>query len=209
MSKLGKQRSRWKIQRGLGLELPGLGKPGALERRPYPSGAHGMKPRKFSDYGLKLREKQKMLLHYGLREEQLKRFVKKAKRSPSTNWMDTLIGDLESRLDNLVFRLGFAPSIPSARQLVGHNHVLVNGKRMNIPSAIIKVGSQISLTPRAYQGVLFFHTKTHPRLEVPGFLERKIEGDLEVGILRSRPFAGDIPFAFEKNLVTEFYSKIN
>ena len=209
MSKLGTRRSRWKVQRASGVELPGLGKAGALERRPYPPGQHGTKRRKFSDYALRLKEKQKMLFHYVLREEQLRRFVRRAKSQTSGNWMDTLIGDLESRLDNLVFRLGFAPSIPAARQLVGHNHVLVNGKRLNISSAIIQLGDKISLTPKGSGSAGYLQAKSHPRLELPGFLAKETVGDQEIGTLRDRPDSEDIPFAFEKALVTEFYSKLN
>jgi small subunit ribosomal protein S4 len=207
MSKLGNKKSRWKVQRALSVELPGLGKPGALERRPYPPGQHGLRRRKFSDYALRLREKQKVLFHYLLREEQLKRFVKKAKSSPGTDWMDSLIGDLECRLDNIVFRLGFAPSIPAARQMVRHNHILVDGKRVNIPSYLVKVGSQISLTSRAYQSPNYLQARQAPRLILADFLRKETQGEHEVGILKDKPHAGDIPFPFEKNLVTEFYSK--
>ena len=208
MSKLGARRSAWKVQRALLCELPGLGKTGALERRPYPPGDHGMKRKKFSEYALRLREKQKILFHYGLREEQLKRFVRNAKSSPSTDWMDTLIGDLECRLDSVLFRLGFAPSIPAARQMIRHNHVLVNGKRLNIPSALVKVGFQITLVPKAYQSHSYLQAKERPRLLLPGFLGKQMVGDQEVGVLKDRPHSGDIPFEFEKSLVTEYYSKI-
>jgi small subunit ribosomal protein S4 len=208
MPKLGNKKSSWKVQRALGVELPGLGKAGALERRPYPPGQHGAKRRKFSEYGLRLREKQKVLFHYGLREEQLKRFVRKAKSSPATDWMDTLIGDLECRLDNLIFRLGFAPSIPAARQMARHNHVLVNGKRVNIPSYIVKVGSRIALTEKAYQSPNYIQARQRPRLLMADFLNKETVNGQEVGVLRVKPHAGDIPFEFEKSLVTEFYSKL-
>src|SRR5882672_1334376 len=111
---------RFKRQRRLGVELPGLGKSGALDRRPYPPGQHGNQKRKLSEYALRLEEKQKLIFHYGLREEQLRRFVRDSKRGKSTDWVDTLIGRLERRLDNLIFRLGFAPSIRSARQMILH-----------------------------------------------------------------------------------------
>src|SRR5690606_14047635 len=121
MWKLG-DRKRVKMQRSLVVELPGLGKPGALARRPYPPGQHGLGRRKFSEFGLRLKEKQKLLFHYGLREEQLRRLVKRAKTGQASDWMSTLIGMLESRLDNVVFRLGFAPSMMAARQMVRHGH---------------------------------------------------------------------------------------
>lgn len=208
MPKLGEKKSRWKIQRALGVELPGLGKPGALERRPYPPGQHGAKRRKFSEYSLRLREKQKILFHYLLREEQLRRFVKQSKTGSETDWMDTLIGALESRLDNLVFRIGFAHSIPAARQMVRHNHVLVNGKRVNISSQVIRPGSTITLTQRAYDSPNYLQARKNPRMEMPDYLVKTVENDREIGTLKFRPSSDHIPFEFQKNLVAEFYSKI-
>ncbi len=115
-----------RIQRSLGIELPGLGKPGALEKRNYPPGQHGrLQKRRITQFGGQLREKQKLLFHYGLREEQLRRFVRKAKSLNSSNWIESLIGLLERRLDNVVFLLGFARSMAAARQLVSHGHVRV------------------------------------------------------------------------------------
>ena len=108
-SRLGKI-ARYKIQRRLGSELPGLGKPGALERRPYPPGENGNKRKKYSDFALRLEEKQKLRAHYGLREEQLRRFIRNSKQGSTSNWVRKLVGLLECRLDNLVFRLGFAPA---------------------------------------------------------------------------------------------------
>jgi small subunit ribosomal protein S4 len=133
MNKAGKV-ARFRIQRRLGTELPGLGKAGALERRPYPPGQNGNRRRKFSDYALRLEEKQKIRANYELREEQLRRFIRKAKTGKGSNWTAKLMGLLELRLDNVVFRLGFAPSIRSARQLVGHGHVRVNGEKVDIPN---------------------------------------------------------------------------
>jgi len=165
MSKLGNKKSAWKIQRALLCELPGLGKPGAMERRPYPPGQHGLGRRKFSEYASRLREKQKMKFHYGLREEQLRRFVRKAKSGRSTDWMSTLIGLLETRLDNVIFRLGFASSIAAARQLVRHGKVRVDGKRLNIPSAQVRPGSEITLTNETYQGVAYATAIQRPQFE--------------------------------------------
>ena len=110
-------RAKFKIQRRLGVELPGLGRPGALDRRPYPPGQHGQKRKKISEYTIRLMEKQKVLFHYGLREGQLKTLVKKSKSKASADktWVEVLVERLETRLDNLVFRLGFAPSIPTGQ----------------------------------------------------------------------------------------------
>jgi small subunit ribosomal protein S4 len=105
-----KSKARFRIQRRLGTELPGLGKAGALERRPYPPGEAGNKRKKFSNYALQLEEKQKVMFHYGLREKQLRRFIRDAKKGNATkNWISALAGLLELRLDNTVFRMGFAP----------------------------------------------------------------------------------------------------
>ena len=130
--------ARYKIQRRLGTELPGLGKSGALERRPYPPGENGNKRKKYSDFALRLEEKQKLRFHYGLKEEQLRRFIRDSKRGSGSNWVNKLVGRLETRIDNLVFRLGFAPSIRSARQLISHGHILVDDKKLTISSAVLK-----------------------------------------------------------------------
>lgn len=208
MSKIGVKKKNWKIQRALLVELPGLGKPGALERRPYPPGQHGQGRRKFSEYSSRLREKQKLRFHYGLREEQLRRFVRKAKSGKSSNWMSTLISLLESRLDNVVFRLGFAPSIAAARQLVLHGKVLVNGKRVNISSAMVPIGAEIRLVDSAYQGVLYQNSIRQPRLLLPDWLVHVQVGEFRGGKLKLRPDGQAIPFPFEERLVAEYYSGI-
>jgi small subunit ribosomal protein S4 len=197
---------RFKRQRRLGTELPGLGKPGALERKPYPPGQHGNQRRKLSEYALRLEEKQKIIFHYGLREEQLRRFVRDSKRGKGSDWVDTLIGRLERRLDNVVFRLGFAPSIRSARQMVLHGKVLVNDKKLTIGSAVLKAGDKVKLVEKAYQGVTYMQASKTPRLEVPGFLGKEVEGSIEVGTIREVPHATEIPFPFETGLLAEYYA---
>lgn len=208
MSKLGSKRKAWKVQRALVCELPGLGKSGAMERRPYPPGQHGQLRRKFSEYASRLREKQKILFHYGLREEQLRRFVKKAKAAPSSDWMSTLIGLLETRIDNVVFRLGFATTIPAARQLVCHGNVRVNGKKLDIPSAQVWAGDEISLSPNAYKGVGYQSSIRQPKLLLADWLEHIEDGENKKGRLKMTPGSDAIPFPFQVRLVAEFYSKI-
>src|SRR4051812_18611008 len=117
---------KYRVQRRLNTDLPGLGKPGALERRPFPPGQHGASRRKPSEYSLRLNEKQKIIAHYDLTERSLQRFVKQSRKA-EINWISELSRRLELRLDNLVFRLQMAPSIRAARQLVRHGHLLVNG----------------------------------------------------------------------------------
>lgn len=201
-----KKRTAFKIQRRLMTELPGLGKAGALERRPYPPGEHGNKRRKYSNYGLQLEEKQKVLFHYGVREKQMQRFVLRAKRSSQSNWVSTLIRLLELRADNIVFRLGFAPSIPAARQLVAHGKVLVNGKKVDIASAILKEGDEIRLKDDAYQNQVYLQAKQSPRLPLADYLVKEEKGGFETGRIQSLPDIGHIPFQFDEGQLTSYYS---
>lgn len=199
--------SRFKIQRKLGVELPGLGKPGALERRDYPPGQHGNRRRKFSDFALRLEEKQKIRMHYVLREEQLRRFIRDAKSGAATNWTAKLIGRLERRLDNLVFRLNFAPSIPAARQMVSHGHVFVNGKKATIPSMVLKPNDTIELTPKGLQTSNYLQAKQTPRLELADFLVKEDKGGVETGRVRDIPGIDAVPFPFDPGLFTEYYAQ--
>lgn len=200
-------RKKFKIQRSLGIELPGLGKPGALRKRNYPPGQHGrQRSRKISGYGEQLREKQKLLFHYGIREEQLRRFVRKARSISPSNWIDSLIGLLERRLDNVVFRLGFARSIAHARQLVSHGHVLVNGRRQTIGSMIVRLGEQIHLTEKARRLAVIEASLQNPRLTLPSYLQFK-NADTGVGMVISFPGPEHVPFEFNKTQVAEYYAK--
>ncbi|MCC7404090.1 MAG: 30S ribosomal protein S4 [Bdellovibrionales bacterium] len=198
--------ARYRIQRRLGVELPGLGKAGALERRPYPPGQNGNRRRKYSDFALRLEEKQKIRCNYELREKQLRRFIRDSKRGSGTNWVAKLAGLLESRLDSVVFRLGFAPSIRSARQLVSHGHVLVDGKVCNVSSATLKPGTKISLKPKAYENQIVLRAQQAPRLELPDFLRKEDEGGVQVGVVQAVPGVEHIPFQFDAGLFTEYYA---
>ena len=200
-------RTKWKMQRALGMELPGLGKPGALEKRNYPPGQHGKNTRrKLTQYGTQLREKQKLLFHYGLREEQLRRFVRTARSMNASNWIESLISLLELRLDNIVFRLGFARSMASARQLVSHGHVLVNGRILTIGSAVLKVGDLVRLTEYA-SGAMTEMARSAPRLPLPSFLQFATEGSNNDGTVRMQPGADHVPFEFNPRQVAEYYAK--
>ncbi|WP_415063374.1 30S ribosomal protein S4 [Bdellovibrio sp.] len=197
---------RYKRQRRLLTELPGMGKAGALERRPYPPGQHGLQRRKYSEFALQLEEKQKLRFHYGLREEQFRRLINKAKKSQATNWVEALVNLLEKRLDNVVFRLGFAPSIPAARQLVSHGKVLVNGKKVNIGSQVIRVGDKIRLKAEAYDNQVYLQAKQGPRLPLPSHLNKEDGAGKEEGRLSDEPKLEAVPFAFEPGLVIGYYS---
>src|SRR5690606_11795747 len=136
----------WKLSRRLGFSLSETGK--ELRKRPYPPGQHGQGRRKLSNYGLQLQEKQKLRFLYGLSERQFRNLFREAEKMPGITGENFMIL-LESRLDNLVFRLGFARSRAGARQLVVHGHVTVNGKKTDIPSYRVQVGDVISLREKS------------------------------------------------------------
>lgn len=206
MSKKVGKVARYRIQRRLGVELPGLGKAGALERRPYPPGQNGNRRRKYSDFALRLEEKQKIRCNYELREKQLRRFIRDSKKGSGTNWVSKLAGLLESRLDNVVFRLGFAPSIRSARQLVSHGHILVNDKVVTVGSFVLKPGTKISLKTSANDNQIYLRAKQSPRLELPDFLRKEDQNGAEVGVVQAVPGLEHVPFQFDSGLFTEYYA---
>ena len=210
MSRALNNRARYKLQRRLGLELPGLGKAGALERRPYPPGQHGLRRSKLSDFTIRLMEKQKLILHYGLREGQLVNYVSKAKRVKARAWIETLMINLERRLDNAVFRLSFAPSIPAARQMVSHGLVLVNGKKVSVPAYTLKKGDKVTLTERGYKSQNYTTAFAQPRLpSVPACYAVELKGESnKVATLLEYPLPEDVPFSFTSQYVTEFYYKV-
>jgi small subunit ribosomal protein S4 len=210
MAKIDMGRSRFKIQRRLGVELPGLGKAGALERKPYGPGQHGMQRKKLSDYTVRLVEKQKVMFNYGLRESQLRNYVTKAKKvKAGTSWVDTMIVTLESRLDNVVFRLNWAPSTPAARQMVSHKHIKVNGKTVNVPGFQVSPGDVIEISDKGARSGNYLQAKKAPRISaIPASLSKEASGEKEKATMLARPLAEDIPFAFEKRLVIEYYWKV-
>lgn len=140
---------RVKIMRALAVDLPGLS-PKTSDRRPYRPGQHGNARHKETEYGKRLAEKQKLRLNYGLNERQMRKLFREAVRS-KTNTGTKLIELLERRLDNAVYRAGFARSIPAARQLVSHGHVLVDNKRVDISSFRVRVGQTISLKAASHK----------------------------------------------------------
>jgi len=143
----------------------------AIERRNQPPGMHGFRRGKPSEYGTRLREKQKLKRFYGVFERQFRRYFEIASRSPE-NTGEMLLSIMERRLDNIVFRLGFTPNRASARQLVTHGHVMVNGKACNIPSLLIKPRDTITVKsrPRSLQ-LVKLHLQENPP-PVPDYLER-------------------------------------
>lgn len=145
----------------------------ALERRPMPPGMHGQRRSKLSGYGVRLREKQKVKRFYGVQERQFRRYFALAARSPE-NTGEVLLSLLERRLDNVVHRLGWAPSRRAARQLVIHRHILLNGRTCDIPSLLLKPGDTIAVKNRERSLKLVKlaqQAEGSPREPVPDFLE--------------------------------------
>ena len=208
MAKSTTQRSRFKMQRSLGLELPGLGKPGALERRPYGPGVHGGKRKKVSDYAIRLKEKQKLVYHYGLREKQLVTYVKACKKVKERAWMDTLLMTLESRLNNVIFRLNWAPSILAANQMVSHGQVLVNGKKVDRASFQVKKGDVLTLSEKGYNNQLYKQSLETPRMSGIPACYTVEGGDKKSATKIDEPLPSDVPFEYEGQLVIEYYWKV-
>jgi small subunit ribosomal protein S4 len=187
--------------RAVGIELPGLS-PKKIERRPYPPGQHGQGRKKPTEYAIRLKEKQKIRLNYGLGEVQLRRLMVESRGSDIAAGAK-LIELLERRLDNVVFRAGFARTIPQARQMVNHGHILINGKRVDIPSYRVNVGEVIVLKDRKkVQGAA---GPARADLQTPAWLEVKTaENSAQVTQL---PDDTSIPFEINVQLVVEYYSQ--
>ena len=131
------------------------------------------------------------------------------KKDRSRSWVDSLIIRLESRLDNVVFRANWAPSIAASRQMVSHGHIKVNGHKVDIASAVIKPGDVITLTDKGAKSGNYLQAKARPRLSaVPAYITIAQDGEKEKATIASEPLPEDIPFAFEKRLVIEYYWKL-
>jgi len=175
----------------------------AIEKRNYPPGVHVDVRSKVLEYGLRLREKQKVRKIYGLSEKQFKRFFTMAERKAGITGTNFLVL-LERRLDNMVFRLGFATSRKEARQIVSHNHILVNGKKVNTPSFLVKEGDEISVKHKdipSVQNAL----ESVVRRGVPSWIELDKEG--MKGVLRLLPTREDITMPIREQLIVEYYSR--
>jgi small subunit ribosomal protein S4 len=168
-------------------------------------GQHGARRGRLSDYGLQLREKQKVKRIYGLLENQFKGYYFEASRRKGATG-DTLLVQLESRLDNVIYRLGFASTRSEARQLVGHKAILVNGKSINIPSYQVKPNDVISVREKSKnQGRIQFALEMAKQRAAPGWLEvdeKKLEG-----IFKAYPERSDLPSDINAQLIVELYSK--
>ncbi|MEB3160481.1 MAG: 30S ribosomal protein S4, partial [Synechocystis sp.] len=193
---------RLRIVRRLG-ELPGLSR--KSPRRAYPPGQHGQARRKRSEYAIRLEEKQKLRLNYGVTEKQLVRYVKKARRATGSTGQ-ALLELLEMRLDNTVFRLGMAGTIPGARQLVNHGHILVNGKVVDIPSYQCRPGDVVSVRNRERSRRLVETNMEFPGLaNLPSHLE--FDKNTFTGKVNSVIEREWIALQINELLVIEYYSR--
>ncbi|MEB3882582.1 30S ribosomal protein S4 [Lyngbya sp. CCY1209] len=194
---------RLRIVRRLG-DLPGLTRKAA--RRSYPPGQHGQARRKRSEYAIRLEEKQKLRFNYGLSERQLLRYVRKARRASGSTGQ-VLLQYLEMRLDNTIFRLGMAPTIPAARQLVNHGHITVNGRVVDIASYQCRPGDEIGIRNREKSREMVKTNLQYPGLaNVPSHLEFD-KGNLtgKVNGVIEREW---VALSINELLVVEFYSRM-
>ncbi len=201
-----RQESKYKIDRRLGVNLWGRAK-SPINRREYGPGQHGQRRKKPSDYGLQLMAKQKLKGYYGdIGEKQFRKIYQEAVRRKGDTG-ENLIGLLERRLDAVVYRMKFVPTPFAARQFVNHGHVLVNGKRLNIPSYRVKDNDVIEVRSKSKQLALVLEAIASQERDIPEYLE------VDTGALKGRfvraPLLADVPYPvqMEPNLVVEFYSR--
>ena len=177
----------------------------AVERRPYPPGVHGQGRIKLSNYGLQLREKQKIRRVYGVLERQFRLYFARAERQKGITGSN-LLGLLERRLDNVIYRLGFAVSRPDARQLVRHGHILVNGRKVDIPSFLVNVNDKIEVREKSrkslrIQGAL----EAAGRRPSPSWLS--VDAANFAGTVSGLPVRDEITLPMNEQLVVELYSR--
>lgn len=195
---------RLKVMRALGVDLPGLGQKSMAERN-QPPGQHGARKvaARKSEFGLQLMEKQKLRFNYGVTERQLRRVVQDAKRQKMATGAK-IVEFLERRLDNLVFRAGFAPTIPAARQLVGHGHIEVNGRRATIPSMRLRPGDFFGPSERAKKIPVVQAAWETPPLQRPEWIT---VNQTLVAYLSYAPDGVDAaPFPINLQRIVEYYA---
>lgn len=175
-----------------------------MVRRPYRPGMHGKSRRRaISEYGQQLMEKQRIRITYGLKESQMANVFKNASKKKGS-LSEAIIGLLERRLDNTVFRLGLAPSRIMARQFVSHGHILVNGRKVTVPSFLVKIGDVITVKPTSLNSLIFKElSNTIKKYQAPEWLT--IDAEKIEGKVKSLPVSIEMPF--DINLVVDFYSK--
>jgi small subunit ribosomal protein S4 len=177
----------------------------AMERRPYPPGQHGQARAKISEYGLQLREKQKMRRIYGVLEKQFRSYYSEAARRKGVTG-EQLIQLLERRLDNVVYRLGFANNRDEARQFVRHGHFKLNGKKVNIPSLSVRAGDTLTVIDGSKQNTHIQAAIANvEKRGVPQWLE--LDGNNFKGSVKALPSREDVTMPLQEQLVVELYSK--
>ncbi len=177
----------------------------AIERRNYPPGDHGQKRAKFSEYAIQLREKQKLRRIYGVLERQFRRTFWAAERSKGITGESLLIL-LERRLDSMLYRMGFANSRSEGRQLVRHGHCQVNGRKVNIPSALLKVGDVITIREKSREVAPIAEAlEASQRRGIPDWLE--VDRQTFTGKVKALPVRADLTTPINEKLVVELYSK--
>lgn len=194
---------------GVSLDLKGkrqlLGKTSLERRGPTPPGQHGARRRRApSVYGQQLRESQKLKIAYGIREKQMRRLIDRARRNRETTAGEALLQMLERRLDNVVFRLGLASTRRQARQFVVHGHVLVDGRRLDIPSATVADGARVQIAPGAPIG-----PQAHEAADAIGLIPAWLEADHEAlaGRVLRAPRRDEIAMPVTEQLVIERYAR--
>ncbi len=199
-------RAKYKIDRRLRCNLWGRPK-SPYNRRDYGPGLHGQRRRKQSDFGTQLQAKQKLKGFYGnIGERQFRRYYAEASRRKGDT-SENLIGLLERRLDAVIYRMKFVPTVFSARQFVNHGHILVNGRRVNIPSFRVKEGDVIEVKEKSRELPLVLDAVASPERDLPDYME--VDHNKMRGTFIRQPVLADVPYAvqMEPNLVIEFYSR--
>jgi len=177
----------------------------AIERRNYPPGAHGQARTRFSEYSIRLREKQKVKRIYRLLEKQFARYFELAERMPGITGENLLVL-LERRLDNVIYRLGFASSISQARQLVRHGHFEVDGKKVSIPSYLVETGQVVSVTEKSRQKKTIQEAmELSQRRGMPPWIA--LEREQFRGSMRTYPARADLTMPISEKLIVEHYSR--
>jgi small subunit ribosomal protein S4 len=177
----------------------------SFDRRPYPPGQHGQSRLKFSEFALQLREKQKAKRYYGLSEKQFRKYFELADKSKEITGVK-LLKFLELRLDNVVYTLGFANSRREARQMISHNHFLVNGKRVNIASFIVKKGDVIEVAKASREmNKVLAAIQAVSRRTVPGWLDANHAAF--TGTVKDLPTREEVTIPVEESMIVEYYSR--
>jgi len=175
-----------------------------MNRRPFPPGQHGRFRRRLTGYAIRLREKQKLKRIYGIREEQFRRYIEEAQKVKGRTGT-ALLRILEERLDNVVYRAGFASSRAQARQLVSHGHFLVNGRVTDIPSYRVEPGDVIEVKPQSKDKLRELIKGTAEKRNLPSWLARDLES-LRIQVT-AEPAEEDLDKSIDTNLIVEFYSR--